>query len=268
MLGAWTKLLIPAAAIEATELIAKSVSKLGKVTSSVQFALTGIFIATRKPSVPLGHLSAFLTPLKIYQPFINLLAIPDILEYDLAVNVSLDSINQLLDSSSDEAVALLTKLVEVSPDTARLTSEAISSRTEMWQDERYLGLALGLLESPYPISFGEGGEAELASLAIETIGSAQNTARKAARQILVQLPDRVATTALLVKVDLQSFSPVMIDLALDLSRLRSPELTGAVGHLLQVALQRVARICSAEGDLELEDLDLLINLGQSPQLPD
>jgi hypothetical protein len=33
--------------------------------------------------------------------------------------------------------------------------------------------------------------------------------------------------------------------------------------LVQVALQKVARACSAEGDLEMDDIELMINLGTS-----
>jgi hypothetical protein len=73
----------------------------------------------------------------------------------------------------------------------------------------------------------------------------------------------VATTSLLSSVDLRTFTPALIDVALDFTRQGRADLEATVCHLVQVALQRVARVCSAEGDLDLEDLDLLINIGGS-----
>lgn len=263
MLGAWTKLLAPAEAIEATELIAKSLSKLGNATSSIRSTLSGIFIAAGNPSIPLAHLPTFIVPHKIYTPFADLLSMPDILEYDLTINITAECVKQLVDTSSTESIMLLTKLVEASPDAAKLAGEAIKSHSALWQDERYLGLAHSLMQSPQASITGEGVDEGIAKLALASISTADFDLRETARRILVLHPNVVATTSLLSNVDLRTFTPALIDVALDLTRQGRADLEATVCHLVQVALQRVARVCSAEGDLDLEDLDLLINIGES-----
>lgn len=262
MLGAWTKLLTPEAAIEATELIAKSLSKLGEATPDILSTLSGIFIATSNPSVPLAHLPAFLVPAKIYSPYIDLLSMPDILEYDLSINISADGIKQLIDTSTSGSITLLTKLVEASPEAAKLAGDAIKSHSAVWQDERYLGLALSLMQSPQHRLRGDGVEEGLAKLALATLESSDVDLRKTARRILVLHPDHATTASLLSKVDLKAFTSAVVDLAHDFIRLGRSDLDATVVHLVQVALQRVARVCSAEGDLDMDDIELLINLGQ------
>jgi hypothetical protein len=147
MLGPWTALLDTESAKEATESISKAISKVKEASAGLQTTLSGVFVATKDPAVPLVHLSTFLAK-RIYLPFIDILSSPDILETKLNINISAKETQALLTDSSQEAITLLTRLVEVSPRIAKNISELVEKDGSLWEQARNLPLARALLDSP------------------------------------------------------------------------------------------------------------------------
>lgn len=268
MLGPWTSLLDSESAKEATHSIAKAISKVKEVSASLQITLSGIFVATRDPAVPLAHLSTFLAQ-HVYLPFIDILSSPDILETKFTIDISAKETQSLLSESSQEAVTLLTRLVEVSPQIAQSISDLVEKDGKLWGQARNLTLARALLDSPVPITLGDSEEV-LAKTALQAAQTGSLEMRNVGRQILLLLPNQAMVHRLLSSVDLNAFSPAFVDLACEMAKSGQAELVGSIRHLFQVALQRVARFCSAEGDLEIKDIELLLNLDSiltlSPEL--
>lgn len=258
MLSPWTKLLDVESAKEATESIAKAIPKLKEVPNSLQATLSGIFVATRDPAVPLAHSSTFLAR-QIYTPFIDILSSPDIFETNLEIELSAKEVQALLKNSSQEAITLLTRLVEVSPRIAKSIGELIEEDGALWEQARNLSLVQALLDSPLSVSLGDNEEV-LAKTALQAAQKGNTEMRTLGRQVLMLLPNQNLVQRLLSSIDLTTFSSAFVDLALEMARSCQVELGGSIRHLFQVALQKVARFCSAEGDLEMEDIDLLLNL--------
>jgi len=256
-LGPWTSLLDVESAKEATGSIAKAASKIQQ-GSEVQTTLSGVFLATRDPSVPLAHMSTFLTR-KIYVPFIAILSSPDIMETKLDINLTPEELHALLSDPSQEATMLLTRLVEVSPHIAKSVNELVQEDGSLWEQTRNLPLARVLLDSPVRPTLSDNGEL-LAKTALQAAQKGTNDMRTVGRQVLLLLPNHDLVQKLLSTVDLSTFSPAFVDLACEMAKSGQADLVGSIRHLFQVALQRVARFCSAEGDLEIEDIDLLLNL--------
>ena len=268
MLGPWTALLDTESAKEATELIAKAIPKLKDTSASLQSTLSGVFVATKDPAAPLVHLSTFLAK-RIYLPFIDLLSSPDILETKLTINISAKETQALLTDSSQEAITLLTRLVEVSPQIAKNISELVEDDGSLFEQARNLPLARALLDSPIRVALGDSEEA-LAKTALQAAQTGSIESRTAGRQILLLLPNYGLVHRLLSSIDLSTFSSAFVDLACEMARSGNADLVGSIRHVFQVALQKVARFCSAEGDLEMEDIELLLNLDSiltlSPEL--
>lgn len=268
MLGPWTTLLDIESAKEATESIAKATPKLKEASAGLQATLSGVFVATKDPAASLVHLSTFLAK-RIYLPFIDILSSPDILETTLNINISAKETQALLNDSSQEAISLLTRLVEVSPQIAKNISQQVEDDGSLWGQVRNLPLARALLDSPIRVAMGNNEEA-LAKTALQAAQTGSTELRTAGRQILQLLPNYALVHRLLSSVDLSTFSSDFVDLACEMARSGNADLVVSIRHIFQVALQKVARFCSAEGDLEMEDIELLLNLDSiltlSPEL--
>jgi hypothetical protein len=264
MLAPWTSLLDLEAAREATASIAKAVSKLPEVSSTIQSTLSGVFVATRDPTVPLAHLSTFLSR-RVYLPFIEILSSPDILETKLNIEIGEKEVQDLLTDKSEDAIKLLTKLVQVSPSISKTVTGVIEKESSLWKESKNLTLARALLDSSSVDVLGES-EETLAKTALKAAQAGSPEQRGVGRQILMLLPDHALVGRLLGEVDLSTFSSAFAELAQDMAKSGRAESSPSVRHLVQVALQRVARMCSAEGDLDIEDIELLISLGKSTHI--
>jgi hypothetical protein len=264
MLAPWTSLLDLEAAREATASIAKAVSKLPEVSPTIQSTLSGVFVATRDPTVPLAHLSTFLSR-RVYSPFIEILSSPDILETKLNIEIGEKEVHDLLTDKSEDAIKLLTKLVQVSPSMSKTVTGVIEKDSSLWKESKNLTLARALLDSSSVDVLGES-EETLAKTALKAAQAGSPEQRGVGRQILMLLPDHALVGRLLGEVDLSTFSSAFAELAQDMAKSGRAESSPSVRHLVQVALQRVARMCSAEGDLDIEDIELLISLGKSTHL--
>jgi nucleolar pre-ribosomal-associated protein 1 len=264
MLGPWTSLLDVESAKEATASIAKAIPKLQEVSVTAQRTLAGIFIATRDAATPLAHMSTFLAR-HVYLPFIDILSSPDVLETKLSIDISAQETQALLTDSSQDAITLLTRLVEVSPRIAKDVTSLVEQDESIWEQAKNLSLARALLDSPIPTTLGDSEEA-LAKTALQAVQKGTSQDRLIGRQVLLLLPNIELVHRMLSTIDLSTFSSALVDLACEMARCGKAELTGSIRHLFQVALQKVARFCSAEGDLEMEDMDLLLNLDTILQL--
>lgn len=258
MMAPWSELLDVESAKEATESIAKAIPKLKEVSTSLQATLSGIFVATENPAIALAHLSTFLAQ-QIYQPFIEILSSPDILETKFKIDVSAKETQALLNDANQEAITLLTRLVEVSPQTAKSVSELVEKDASLWEQSRNLPLARALLDPPTPTTLVDSEEA-LAKTALQAAQKGSNDLRTVGRQVLLLLPNHELVHRLLSSIDLSSFSSAFVEIATEMARSGQAELVGSIRHIFQVALQRVARFCSAEGDLEMVDIELLLDL--------
>jgi hypothetical protein len=264
MLAPWTNLLDVESAKEATDSIAKSISKAKTLPANLQATLSGIFRSARDPAIPMAHLSTFLAR-GIYSPFIEILSAPDILETKLSIEISAKELQVLLDYSSKEGITLLTKLVEVSPQITKSVEELVATNEDLWSDARNLPLALALLSSPMSTTLGDSEEV-LAKTALKDVQGGNWRVRNIGQQVLLLLPTRELVGRLLSSIDLSTFSSAFANLAGEMARSCPEVWSSSIRHLVQVALQKVARACSAEGDLDMDDIELMINLGKSKLL--
>ena len=264
MIAPWTGLLDVESAKGATESIAKSISKVKETPANLKATLSGIFRSTRDPAIPMTHLSTFLAR-GIYSPFIAILSAPDILETRLSIEVSTKELQGLLNDSSEEGIALLTKLVEVSPQITKSVGHLVGTDGSLWEHARTLPLALALLSSPTSTTLGDSEEV-LAKTALKDIQAGNWRVRNIGQQVLLLLPDKELVGKLVSTVDFSTFSSSFADLAGEMARSGPEVWSSSIRHLVQVALQKVARACSAEGDLDMDDIELMINLGTSSLL--
>lgn len=252
----WTSLLDADTASAAVAHLAKASSKLGGLSSEDQNTISGIFKATEEPSIPLAHLSTFLT-LKVYRPFTDTLGQPNIFERSFTVDIDEPTVTRLLNETDPEATALVTKLAETCPSVVRLLASVLDAQADLLGQAALLPVVAQLLDLPDPVQFTQSKD-RLLLTAYKALGSKSVDVSNAARSVLIRAADPEGLSRLLGEVDLKTFSEAHAQLALDLAKIGKPEHLAGITHVLSIALQQIARSCSDEGDLEMATLETLI----------
>lgn len=255
MLSPWTRLLDAENATTITGLLAKAAGKLKDLPISLQATISAVFKATRDSKIPLEHFSTFMD-LDLYRPFIDILSLPDIFEHVADIRLDAAAVKILLDKINDEARTLVAGLVKVSPDVAKSVAAILAADSDRLGSDSMLPIAAELLDLPRPFDLGDAQQC-LSLTALDSLRKGSNVYQAAARRVLSLVPDHSSLTRLITEIDLRSFTSPHAKLAIELAKQNNADLSPSVVHLVQLALQQIARACSGEGDLSEDALDLI-----------
>ena len=238
-----------------TGLLAKAASKLKDLPIRLQTTISEVFKATRDSKIPLEHFSTFMD-LDLYRPFIEILSSPDIFEHFADIRLDAAALKALLDDTNDEARTLVAGLVKVSPDVAKSVAAIVAADPDRLGSASMLPIAAELLDLPKPFELGDA-QQRLLVTSLEALRKGSAVYQAAARRVLSLSSDHSALTRLITEIDLRSFTSPHAKLAVELAKQNNAELSPSVVHLVQLALQQIARACSGEGELSGDALDII-----------